>query len=117
MDRQAIFEILDAKGVGAISVSQLVSGLLRMRSGGTDRSDIVATIIGIRTVQRDVDNLCMMVNEMRNTCSDYDIPNRFLRNFQSPRAVHLEYDLDSVDRSNTTFGEGGGVDKKKSMPL
>merc|ERR1712190_309007 len=42
-DRMELFDVLDADGSGAIDIGELIAGLMKMRSGGADKSDSVAT--------------------------------------------------------------------------
>jgi len=56
-DRSELFDVLDADSGGTIEISEMISGLMKMRSGGADRSDIVATILGLRSVQNSMREL------------------------------------------------------------
>lgn len=50
-DRNELFDVLDADGSGEIDVYEMISGLMKMRSGGSDKSDAVATLLHLRAVQ------------------------------------------------------------------
>lgn len=56
-DRSELFDVLDADGSGVIDIGELICGLMKLRSGGTDKSDVVATLLGIRAVQARVKNI------------------------------------------------------------
>lgn len=50
-DRSELFDILDADGSGAIDISELISGLMKLRSSGTDVAiDTVATYLGTKAI-------------------------------------------------------------------
>eukprot|EP00929_Paragymnodinium_shiwhaense_P099469 TRINITY_DN6111_c1_g1_i1.p1 TRINITY_DN6111_c1_g1~~TRINITY_DN6111_c1_g1_i1.p1 ORF type:complete len:823 (+),score=174.37 TRINITY_DN6111_c1_g1_i1:66-2534(+) len=50
-DRMALFDVIDADGSGELDVRELVVGLLKLR-GGADKSDVVASLLGVRALQR-----------------------------------------------------------------
>jgi hypothetical protein len=56
-DRTELFDVLDADGSGAIDVAELIAGLMKLRSGGADKSDVVATVLGIRAIQNSLRDL------------------------------------------------------------
>jgi len=58
-DLSDLFDVLDADSSGMLDVSELITGLLKLRSGGSDKSDIVAAVLGLRAVQK---NLKRMVH-------------------------------------------------------
>jgi len=49
-DRASLFDILDADASGGLEVSELITGLLRVR-GEAKRSDVVGTLLAVRCVQ------------------------------------------------------------------
>merc|ERR1719499_608275 len=65
-DRGELFDIIDADGNGSVDVSELILGILKLRSGGADKSDMVATILGIRAIQKTAMSLVDVVHELRN---------------------------------------------------
>jgi len=48
-ERARLFDVLDADGNGALCIQELISGLLRVR-GESQRSDILAAVLGVRAV-------------------------------------------------------------------
>jgi len=50
-DRSELFDVLDADGGGSIDFSELVSGLIKLRSVAADKADQVATTLYLRSVQ------------------------------------------------------------------
>lgn len=64
-DRTELFDVIDADGNGSVDVSELILGILKLRSGGADKSDMVATILGIRAIQRTTHNLMGMLQDLR----------------------------------------------------
>jgi len=49
-DRNELFDVLDADHSGSVDVAELIEGLMKLRSGGSDKSDVVATVLGIRAI-------------------------------------------------------------------
>lgn len=56
-DRSDLFDVLDADNSGAIDISELIAGLMKLRNGGADKSDAVASVLGIRAVLIHLRNL------------------------------------------------------------
>eukprot|EP00929_Paragymnodinium_shiwhaense_P064366 TRINITY_DN3222_c1_g2_i1.p1 TRINITY_DN3222_c1_g2~~TRINITY_DN3222_c1_g2_i1.p1 ORF type:complete len:797 (-),score=150.81 TRINITY_DN3222_c1_g2_i1:152-2542(-) len=50
-DRADFFDVIDADGSGQLDVQELVVGLSKLR-GGADKSDVVASLLGVRALQR-----------------------------------------------------------------
>lgn len=65
-DRMELFDVIDADGNGNIEISELILGILKLRSGGADKSDMVATILGIRSIQKNTNFLVDMLQEVRD---------------------------------------------------
>lgn len=53
-DPVELFDVLDADGSQYVDITELVAGLLKLRSGGADKSDIVTVILGVRALQKDI---------------------------------------------------------------
>lgn len=51
-DRGEIFDVVDTEGIGMVDISDMIAGLLKLRSGGADKSDIVATNLAIRSLRK-----------------------------------------------------------------
>merc|ERR1712039_808687 len=49
-DRMELFDVIDADSSGSIDISELILGLLKLRSGGADKTDVVSAILGIRSI-------------------------------------------------------------------
>lgn len=64
-DRFELFDVIDADGNGNVDVSELILGILKLRSGGADKSDMVAAILGIRAIQRTSLMVLTMVEDMK----------------------------------------------------
>lgn len=60
-DRTELFDVIDAEGNGVVHVSDLISGLLKLRSRGADKSDMVTLLMGVRSIQKQVDRVYDMV--------------------------------------------------------
>eukprot|EP00972_Heterocapsa_arctica_P098095 14473028-Heterocapsa_arctica.AAC.1 len=54
--RSRLFEVLDADGNGILDINELVSGLMKMR-GGAEKSDLIAALLAVRSVQKTAKNL------------------------------------------------------------
>eukprot|EP00929_Paragymnodinium_shiwhaense_P064365 TRINITY_DN3222_c1_g1_i1.p1 TRINITY_DN3222_c1_g1~~TRINITY_DN3222_c1_g1_i1.p1 ORF type:complete len:794 (-),score=107.64 TRINITY_DN3222_c1_g1_i1:152-2533(-) len=50
-DGASLFDVIDADGSGELDVQELVVGLSKLR-GGADKSDVVASLLGVRALQR-----------------------------------------------------------------
>eukprot|EP00927_Polykrikos_kofoidii_P073314 TRINITY_DN6935_c0_g1_i2.p1 TRINITY_DN6935_c0_g1~~TRINITY_DN6935_c0_g1_i2.p1 ORF type:complete len:238 (+),score=45.67 TRINITY_DN6935_c0_g1_i2:95-715(+) len=55
-DRAYLFDIFDTKGCGKLLVTELVHGLLKVR-GGPKKSDIVAVLLAVQAIRREVVDL------------------------------------------------------------
>merc|ERR1711959_182189 len=57
-DRTVLFDVLDADGSGTIDIAELISGLMKLRMGGTDMPiDMVSAVLGIRALQNTLSEL------------------------------------------------------------
>eukprot|EP00929_Paragymnodinium_shiwhaense_P033253 TRINITY_DN18296_c0_g2_i1.p1 TRINITY_DN18296_c0_g2~~TRINITY_DN18296_c0_g2_i1.p1 ORF type:complete len:826 (+),score=145.44 TRINITY_DN18296_c0_g2_i1:100-2577(+) len=67
-DRSEFFDVIDADGSGELDIHELIVGLLKLR-GGADKSDVVAALLGVRSIQRSfkvhVDQLDKQYTTMR----------------------------------------------------
>lgn len=64
-DRADLFDTIDADANGAIDVSELILGILKLRSGGADKSDMVAAILGIRSIQKTAIGMMEMICDLK----------------------------------------------------
>lgn len=78
-DRMELFDVIDADGNGSVDVSELILGILKLRSGGADKSDIVASILGIRAIQRTTLNLVDVICDMKEGA---DLLRKDIENFR-----------------------------------
>lgn len=63
-DPVELFDVLDADGSAYIDMTELIDGLLKLRSGGADKSDIVSVILGVRTIQKNLVNAAEAQQEL-----------------------------------------------------
>jgi len=55
-NRDKLFDVIDSNGNGAVDVSELIEGLMKLR-GPADKGDAVSAALMVRQVQRDLRNL------------------------------------------------------------
>merc|ERR1719330_53176 len=79
-DRGELFDIIDADGNGSIDVSELILGILKLRSGGADKSDMVATILGIRSIQK---TSTILMETLCDTRRDIEAIQNYLETFRN----------------------------------
>lgn len=66
-DRTELFDLLDADGNRVLDLSELIQGILKLRSGGADKSDIVGTILGIRSLQKQLSSFIEIALEQQSS--------------------------------------------------
>jgi len=55
-NKEKLFDIIDSNGNGALDVSELIEGLMKLR-GPADKGDTVSATLMVRQLQRDLQNL------------------------------------------------------------
>merc|ERR1712226_1308631 len=67
VDHMELFDVLDADGNNEVDTTEFISGILKLRSGGADKSDMVAAILGIRALQTSVGTIDVFLKELKAT--------------------------------------------------
>jgi len=65
-DRASLFDVLDSDGSGGLAVTELVQGLLKVR-GEARRSDVIAVLLSVRTMQSMVRDLEGAMSECQDS--------------------------------------------------
>eukprot|EP00929_Paragymnodinium_shiwhaense_P080669 TRINITY_DN42088_c0_g4_i1.p1 TRINITY_DN42088_c0_g4~~TRINITY_DN42088_c0_g4_i1.p1 ORF type:complete len:801 (+),score=172.26 TRINITY_DN42088_c0_g4_i1:78-2405(+) len=60
-DRSDLFDVIDADGSGELDIQELIVGLMKLR-GGADKSDVVAALLGVRALQKNMKGYMTEVN-------------------------------------------------------
>merc|ERR1712151_42296 len=69
VDHMELFDVLDADGNNEVDTTEFISGILKLRSGGADKSDMVAAILGIRALQNSINVIDGFMKDLKMTLS------------------------------------------------
>merc|ERR1712228_459493 len=64
-DRAELFDVLDADSSGYIDFAELIGGLMKMRTTSAEKSDVVATILAMRSSLISLKSLGDAIGELR----------------------------------------------------